>query len=122
MPLVCLLGFVIVSMILASVFRAGFGDYIPSRYLVYPHLLIAILFVFLLIRFKDKKIITPLAVLFTVIVLIAYNMNCRSGLKGFAKLKETLKSTDYYYPRKDAAKQAAEQSCRLKIYCIEQNR
>ena len=121
-PLVCLLGFVIVSMILASVFRAGFGDYIPSRYLVYPHLLIAILFVFLLIRFKDKKIITPLAVLFTVIVLIAYNMNCRSGLKGFAKLKETLKSTDYYYPRKDAAKQAAEQSCRLKIYCIEQNR
>ena len=122
LPFVCLAGFLLASMAVAAVFRSGMGDYIPSRYLVYPHLLIALVCILAMIKLKDKKVAMPVAILFTLLMLVTYNMNFRGGLKDFARLKDTLKNTDYYYPHKEAAKDVANRACQAKIYCIEDNR
>ena len=117
LPLICLTGFIITTIGLTAVFRSGLGDYIASRYLIYPHLLIGLLFVFLLIRLQHHKAVIPAAGLFTVIILIAYNMNFRGGVRDFEQLNHTLKITDYYYPDKQVAKAISEQSCQMHIYC-----
>ncbi len=119
---ICIFVFLILSMIMASLFRANSDYMIPSRYLIYPHFLAAILFVLLLVKIKDKKITPLISVLFTLCMLVFYNMNFRGGVKGLTFLKKTLTTTDYYYPDKKAARELADESCRLNIYCIEHER
>jgi hypothetical protein len=121
-PFVCLAGFLLASMAMVAVFRSGNGDYIPSRYLIYPHLMMALLFVCMLAKLQAGKVAIPAATVFSLIMLIAYNMNFRGGVKGMEKLSATLKSTDYYYPQKEVAKHVAEQACLFKIYCVEDHR
>ncbi len=123
LPLLCISGFLFASMGTITLFRSTFeGPLYCSRYLIYPHFLFAITFVFLLVKLKERKITRPLIIIFTLLMLVNYNMDKGDGVFGFEFLNKTLKNTDYYYPDKNGAKEAAESACRLQIYCIEKHR
>jgi hypothetical protein len=122
LPFVCITGFVLACMLLASVSRAGYGGYIPSRYLILSHLLFALVCIFLYDRMQNKRATLPGLIAVTAIVLVCYNINFHGGKKGFIQLSNTLQATDYYYPDKDAAKKITDEACRRKIYCIDEHR
>ena len=82
----------------------------------------ALLIVSLLIKLNNRRTAMPAVFLIIIIMLASYNMNFRGGKKNMETLKTTLTTTDYYYPDKATAKNISEQCCRLKIYCIEENR
>jgi hypothetical protein len=117
-PLVFLLGFVLASMALISVFRANFGYYIPSRYLLYPNLLVALLFVFLLLKVPAKAG-KPLSILFPLLVLLTYNMNFHGSIGKFEALQKATMSPALDYPIKSRADAVLAESCAKKIYCLE---
>ncbi len=121
-PVISCAGFILCSMAVTAVFRSCNADFISSRYLIYPHLLMALLIVSLLIKLNNRRTAMPAVFLITIIMLASYNMNFRGGKKNMEILKTTLTTTDYYYPDKATAKNISDQSCRLKIYCIEENR
>jgi hypothetical protein len=144
-PLVWLLVFVLLSMLLPAVLRSnlsGFradrypcgedlssrickmlgtnlGDYIPSRYLLYPHMLWALWLVLLLVRLQQSRWRMGVAIGFWGVMLITYNMNFRGGVKEMAQLQHRLLTTDYNYPVPEQARQRAEQACAQHIYCLE---
>ena len=120
-PLMCLAGFLLVTMALTSVFRSNPEGYISSRYLIYPHLLFGLVLIFLLVR-TQGMIRGALVVLFPVVMLIAYNMNFRGGLWPLRDRYALIKDSDYYYPDKQYAKNAADTACHLNIYCIDKHR
>ena len=116
-PLVFLLGFVLASMALISVFRANFGYYIPSRYLLYPNLMLALLFVFLLLRIPERTV-KPVAILYTLLVMLTYNMNFRSSIGKLEALQKATMSPNLDYPIKSRADAVLAESCARKIYCL----
>lgn len=123
-PLLCLAVFVLASMAVMSLFRAKLAVNFAysSRYFIYPHLLVAIIFAFVLVLLQGKKIKVPLIIAMLVILLISYNMNCRDGIRGFTSFNTSLKTLTYDFPDSATAKQIADESCRLNIYCIEHER
>jgi len=122
-PFVCISAFLLASMGTISIFRSNEpGPAYCSRYLVYPHFVFAVTYIFLLITLQGKKIMWPLAISISLLMLPVYNMNMWGGIHGLEFLSRNLKSTDYYYPDKNGAKIIAEKACSLNIYCIEKNR
>lgn len=121
-PLICLAGFLVTTMTLTSVFRSNPEGYISSRYLIYPHLLVALLFLFLLIRMPQGNIRNVCLVLFPVTMLIAYKLNFNGGLWPLRDRNALIRDSDYYYPDKQYAKAVTETACKLNIYCIDKHR
>ncbi len=121
MPLVFLLGFVLVSMSLISIFRANFGYYIPSRYLLYPNTLLALLFIFLLLK-VSVKMAKLVAVVFTLLLLITYNMNFHGSIAKLDRLRSDIENPDLDYPDKPRAKAVLAEACEKKVYCIGEKR
>jgi hypothetical protein len=122
LPVICIVGFVITSCLLTAVFRSELGEYIPSRYLIYPHLLTALLFILLFGKLRNKRSLLPVSIPVVFLMLVIYARNFRGGEEGFARLRNTLKTTDYYYPDKSTAKTISDAACKAEIYCIEDNR
>jgi hypothetical protein len=122
-PLVCMAGFIWASMGTITLFRSNLAaPSYCSRYLIYPHFLFAITFVFLLIKLAEKKFTIPLIVVATLLLLHSYRIDVDGGLTGFTFLNKTLNSVDFYYPDSTGAKVIADKACELNIYCIEQHR
>lgn len=122
-PFICISGFVLASMATISLFRSNLGG--PpycSRYLIYPHFLFAITFIFLLMRLQRNIIIWPLSIIFVFCMIRTYQTNKAGGIFGLEFQSGQLKSNDYYYPDKNAGKVTADKACELKIYCIGKNR
>lgn len=117
-PFLALLLFVLLTMMVAAVFRSGLGPYIPSRYLIYPHLAAALLYVLLAARLQRGRLFVTASVLYTVVMLIAYNMNFRGGVKDMARLHANLVQPGYFYPDSARAMEIADTACALKIYCM----
>jgi hypothetical protein len=125
LPLLCLTGFILSSMGAMSVFRGNtdIGNSYSSRYFIYSHMLTAILFVFIIIRLHDKKkILVPVMILWGVLTIFIYQRNTAYGKGGFEWMQASLKNYEYNYPFPEAAKQTADESCRLNIYCINDHR
>ncbi len=116
-PLVFLLGFVLASMALISIFRANFGYYIPSRYLLYPNTLLALLFIFILLK-APVKIAKPVAVAFTLLLLVTYNMNFRGSIEKLATLRARIENPELDYPNKNRAIAVLAEACALRIYYL----
>jgi len=121
LPIVCISGFVISTMAVGSIFRCDLGE-IASRYLIYPHLLAAISFIFLLNRFNTRKFIKPLSFALALLFLFAYNQNFWDGRSNIIRINHELKTARYYYPNEEGVKPTVEEACRLNIYCIENHR
>lgn len=119
---IVMLLFVLSSIGLTSIFRCRYSDIPASRYMIYPHFLTAILFIFIFIKLEQKKIFTPFMIIVLGIMIINYIPNFIDGKKAFIDQHNMLTTTDYTYPDKILAKTISEHSCKLKIYCIDNHR
>ena len=139
-----LLAFIILSMGTASLFRSGGKEGIEhdsyaSRYLIYPHLFTALIFLLLCYKLKEYKYNRIILLTLSLLFIKAYKSNYEYGENGFARtnyrllnlvqsesgLSNTgyrLSNTNYYYPDSNFAKKIAIESCQKGIYCIEENR
>ncbi len=124
LPLLCMLGFLISSMIVTAIFRCNIPG-IPansSRYLVYSNFVVALLFVFIVYRLKDRPFKGWVMIPGIIIMIICYNMNVNHNKQVFDNMRSVLLTTPYYYPDHDVAKRIATQACLQKIYCIDEHR
>jgi len=125
LPLLCIAGFMLTSLSVMSIFRGQIyatvmgGTYF-SRYLVYSHTLIVMVFVFYFVNKKNVRILLASAIF----VGIFYILNYDDGKNAFETIHTGMKTKQYYYfvENLDFAKQVAIESCNLNIYCIEKHR
>lgn len=125
LPLLCIAGFILASVAVMSVFRAnmpGSTGY-SSRYFIYPALLTAFTFAFVLVKYGDNKMVIRFGVPpIVVLLLLCYNWNCKDGRNGFKGFNEELRTMEYHYPDKERGKRIADEACAMHIYCLEKNR
>lgn len=122
--LICILLFVLASMGTIALFRSSFNGihFYSSRYLIYPHFLLSLMFIFAFIKLKDRKIKWPATIVFLIIMLIVYKANSTWGESGFQVEYNRLSSPGFVYPDQQRAKMVTDESCRLRIYCIDEQR
>ena len=60
-----------------------------------------------------------IAILVIVANAVAYNGNYKYGKQNLARLQKSLFSDEFVYPDRATAKAVTDQSCNLKIYCID---
>jgi hypothetical protein len=105
-----------------SIFRGNLpmnGSY-ASRYFIYSHLIVAITFTFLLLKLNERKYQIHTAVVSVIFLFIIYSYNFYEGEAGFNDFYSLMKNSEFNYPDSPRAKQITNESCRLKIYCIEE--
>lgn len=120
LPLICIAGFAFASLAAMSYFRrtVPIEFATSSRYLIYSHLLYVIAVVFMFYRVDKMKLHLAVVVFTAISYLLTYN----PGTVLFEGFRNTVKGTDFYFPNKEYAKQITDESCKLKIYCIEEAR
>lgn len=131
LPLLCILCFIFGSQLLASFFRSNqavIAAY-SSRYLIYSHLLVAVMFALLFIKLAGRGsimwVVTSIA---AIIILYSYKGNYDYGEAGFAREKMRLENIPYYYRNDHSpesmkiAQQIEQQACSMNIYCIKDER
>jgi hypothetical protein len=124
LPLIFTLGFVFASMLMTTVFRSGLSDWIPSRYFIYTHLMIACMATLLTqasMKWKFQKVFAGGV---TAIFLIVYNINFYAGRKDMKDRYNIVRSSDYYnFPaHKPLSEAISKEACKLGMYCIDQHR
>ncbi len=121
-PFVCILGFILSSVGVMSVFRGNLpiNFSYSSRYLIYPHLMVPIVATLMLIKWPIKK--QQLSAIITIIFIFSYSIDYAEGKMCFEAFFNSLKNEDFGYGDKDAARKITEESCRLNIYCIDKER
>jgi hypothetical protein len=125
LPLLCMAGFILTSLGVMSIFRGGLPINVSysSRYFVYSHLFVAILFVFIIIRLQNRAtILAGVETLTLLLALFIYKQNAEYGDGGFNWQYNCLKTRQFDYPFPDKAKKIADESCQLNIYCIDEHR
>lgn len=127
LPFVSILLFILMSMAATALFRSGGKDGIDhdsyaSRYLIYPHLLAAVVFIVIAKRNMNQAVKWGLMAVVVMTYLKAYQSNYDYGEKGFRRTYDRLNSNAYAYPDTVKAKQIAIDVCNKKIYCIEEHR
>ncbi|MEO5892816.1 MAG: hypothetical protein ABIQ31_21380 [Ferruginibacter sp.] len=123
-PFLSLLLFILISIAAIAYFRSSLKgiNFYTSRYLVYPHLLAAIVFIFAYIKLRAEKIRLVISLAFIVAMVLVNVQNSRWGEMGLKIAYTRLTNYPFVYPDKERAKQLSDESCRLKIYCIEKHR
>jgi hypothetical protein len=118
------MAFVLSSMLIMSVFRGNLPvqTAYSSRYLVYPNLLVALTFVFILIDMEGKKLKMPVSIMAIALLVCVYISNYRSGKAGFESFYTVLKTQDFDYPDKKVAKEIADEAAAQNIYYINKHR
>ena len=119
LPLVGLAFFILASTLLTAVFRCNFAIPNPSRYQIYPHFFITLVFIFFLKKMENGRFTRLIAILVIVANAVAYNGNYKYGKQNLARLQNSLSSEEFVYPDRATAKAVTAQSCNLKIYCID---
>lgn len=124
LPFLCLTGFILASMGVMSIFRGNLpiGVSYSSRYFVYSHILVSVLFIFIIINLEGKKILLPVKWIALLLTIVIYKSNMKYGKEGFYANYTILKGTDYDYPDKNRGKQVTDEACQLNIYCIDKHR
>lgn len=122
LPFVSLAGFFMATIVVTALFRSNLCDYTPSRYLVYPHVLMAVFLVFLMLKFREEKHQQWIGMISCLALLSIYIFNFQDGKSDLVLEEKKLKDSKYYYPSEESAKEAATRACELEIYCIERHR
>jgi hypothetical protein len=135
LPFICLVGFVFASQVIMSFFRGNLPVIVAysSRYLIYSHLLLVSLFVWLLykkefenlevsVSTKSKVFSLPLIGPIVAMVVISYFFNSFDGRESFKSMHRTLMTERYFFPDSVKARVISENACRQGIYCIEKER
>jgi len=131
--LICVCLFLLGSMVSIAVFRSGVADIKnlshSGRYLMYPHMLMGIMFVFLLVKLESapRKVIVTLSTVFGLAMAAGYQYNADCGERGFIIANKRLRFSDYFYGWSDSVKQKQaavieKESCIKGIYCISNER
>ncbi|MEI9934159.1 MAG: hypothetical protein WDM71_04770 [Ferruginibacter sp.] len=124
LPLVVTLVFVLGTMCTISYFRSNFSKeskdwFHGSKYLIYPHILLAVCFVFSFLKMKEKKFKWPVTIAFALIIIFVYQQNMEWGESGFARENLRLTSKPYYGVDEKVAKEIEQKACAENIYCAE---
>lgn len=125
LPLLCLAGFILASLGVMSLFRGNMDIFVSysSRYFIYSHILVTVLFVFAIIRLQEKgTMLKALQIGMMVLTIIIYKKNADYGLGGMDWQYNCRKTREFDYPFPEKAKQIADESCQLGIYCIGEHR
>ncbi len=133
LPLISILCLLIGTSLSIAVFRSNderLGEIASyaSRYLIYTHMLAAVLFLLLWIKIdgKNKSLyVTTLAA--GSLILFAYANNSEFGKNMLVKAQRRLEFYPYYYKDRtrqdmDEAMEIATEACRQGIYCIDEER
>ena len=129
---VCVCGFLVGSMLSISIFRSDVKDMYhlshSSRYLIYPHILLPLMFVFLLIKLDGKnKVRWAVFFPFAILLIVSFRYNTTTAIKGLEVENKRLRFSKYFYGwnRPEAiakAKAIEEEACRKGIYCMSSER
>jgi len=113
--------FIFASLGVMSIFRGNLPveSACSSRYLIYSHMLVAIIFIFFVIRYQNTKKIKSITIATILLLIVTYALNYQEGEKGFINFYNTTKNATYDYPDPNRAKALTEEACKLNIYCIE---
>jgi hypothetical protein len=116
--------FILSSLGVMSIFRGNTEVEIScsSRYTIYSHLFAGVVFIFLLIKYKDKNRLVDISAISIIILITAYTLNYEEGRRGFVTFYTSKRDIQYQYPDIQRAKVISDEACRLNIYCIEQAR
>jgi hypothetical protein len=122
--IVCILGFVLGTMVTTSVFRSclTWAQFQASRYLIYPELLAATTCLFLITRIQVKKMKWIWMGGLLIIMLRVYGSNYIFGKMGFERTQLRAQTYPYWHPDNKSAAKIAKTACDDGIYCIEDNR
>jgi len=129
LPFFCVLLALFGTVITISIFRSSAGEIASywSRYIVYSHIIVAILFVFVCIKFEGKKPFWYLGAVGVVVLLFAYKSNYEYGENMLEMTKKRLEYYPYYYGSHspadmNTAKAIETEACKQGIYCIQDER
>jgi hypothetical protein len=124
LPFVCIIGYMGATIAATALFRSNLAGsiYWSSKYLIYPNLLTATIFLLLFLRLKDSKILWPVTIVCILGMLLAYRQNYIYGKDNFARENLVLRTQKYDYPDSIRAKSISENACKAGIYCIEEHR
>ncbi len=131
--LICVCLFLLGSMASIAVFRSGVADIKnlshSGRYLMYPHMLMGIMFVFLLAKLDTapRKVVLSFSTVFVLAMAASYQYNADCGERGFIIANKRLRFSDYFYGWSDTTKQKhaaaiEKEACIKGIYCISNER
>jgi len=122
--IVCVLGFVSITMGTASLFRSCMvgAQFQTSRYLILPQILIAILVVFVSLKTEGKKHHRDFMIISLITLCIVYYHNYEFGKLGFERTASRVLNYKYYYPDQQEAERISNISDSLDIYHINENR
>lgn len=126
-PLLAILFFAIMSLAASAIFRSSTENMqlaYAARYFVYNNMITAILFCLIFVRIYRKKSQWPVTAIMSVILLVSYKHNYDYGVSNYQLQEYRLLTRPYYYfaEKTEIATHIAEESCKLDIYCIEENR
>lgn len=124
LPLMCLLGFVLGSVGVMSVFRGNLPIEcsFASRYFIYSHLVVALAYIFLVARLQHTKIWAGLNTAVLALLLLFYWRNYHDGSNGFSSFRNDFRRMEFHYPDRQRALMITENACKEGIYCIDKNR
>ena len=131
LPLVCVLAVLMATTTTIALFRNNqdIGEIAAysSRYLIYSHSIMAVLFVFLWLKLDGTKFVWPAAAVGAILLIYAYKGNYTYGEGCMEMVKRRLENIPYYYSNHkeeaNAKAKAIEQAaCKEGIYCIQDER
>ena len=126
LPFLCIAAFILASDAVVAFSRSGVKmlDSYSSRYLIYPNILASLTFILIAVRLEGHKLKWPVTICLSIILFYTYSLNYTYGEAGFARYQYRTQGQEYYYlPDKiPYAKNIADRSCQLGIYCIKEER
>lgn len=124
LPFVSIIGFILATLGAIAVFRSNMPDIssYSSRYFVYSHLLVGILFVFILLKLPKEKLVMPVSIAMVVISLFVYKNNYEYGDAGFQRANYFLENAWYFYEDQKKGWEMATRACKEQVYCIDEER
>lgn len=122
--IVCILGFVVGTMMLATYFRGNTSDaqFQTSRYLIYVQLMVACIIFFLFEMLKTKKQ-QYIGMAVTLLIMIpTYKHNYDFGELGFERTNARASYYKFWHPHPEEAECISKEADSLGIYHINDNR
>lgn len=132
LPLTIVCAFLAGSMLSIAIFRSDVKDFYhlshSGRYLVYPHILVPLIFFFLMVKLdKMQKLRWVALFIFIVLLTVTFKYNSATAINGLSVQNKRLRFNNVFYEwnRPGAVARATEieqESCRKGIYCLSSER
>jgi hypothetical protein len=121
-PIMAILYFCLLTMGTATVFRSNMvgAQFQTSRYLVWPQMLLAIVFIMFLNYWKKPVYKVPAIV--TAMLLICYYFNFQFGIAGYERYQYREANMKFYHPDQKKCEEITKEACDSGVYCIDDHR